>query len=503
MLEQQFAAELFERLTGQVAPDVDGDVWPTWAQWDMRVHEQDGAKPLYETASFFATGRDSRKETSPPNERESLANQKTLDIYLHEGQRRAWDSERRFVFMIAGKQSGKTIFGPVWLLRTIQRLGAGDYLAVSATYDLFKLKLLPALKGLFCDVLKIGRYWAGDRLIEICNPYTGKFAEFSTDAMWARIILRSADSEEGLQSATAKAAWLDEPGLYKATVWKDVRGRLALHRGPALGTTTPYDLGWLKQQIYDRWIAGDSEIDVIQFASKLSPFFSEEEWESLRASMQTWRFLMDYAAEFERPPGAIYPDFSDNLRAEGGHLVERFVIPDDWPRIVAIDPGVINVAKIWAAHDPVRDEYYLYRAEKGGERMTSKEHARYDVDRANTGKERVKVWAIGAKSEVYWRQDYKAAGADGVKEPDTHDVEEGIDRGTLLLKQKRVYVMDDLYELIDEFLRYAREITPEGEVTDKIKDKSTFHLMDAYRYFAVNVVKKKVNRTAKAVSYVG
>ena len=38
--------------------------------------------------------------------------------------------------------------------------------------------------------------------------------------------------------------------------------RLAISQGRILITTTPYDLGWLKQQVFDRWQKGDKTIDV-------------------------------------------------------------------------------------------------------------------------------------------------------------------------------------------------------------------------------------------------
>lgn len=33
-------------------------------------------------------------------------------LHLHVGQGKAWRSQRRFVFVLAGTQSGKTSFGP-------------------------------------------------------------------------------------------------------------------------------------------------------------------------------------------------------------------------------------------------------------------------------------------------------------------------------------------------------------------------------------------------------
>lgn len=471
--ERDVAARLFERMLGKPAPAV-SDAYPAWKRHALQVYENDGSQPLYRADNV----------------------KKTLDIYLHKGQRRVWDSARRFVFMIAGKQSGKTIYGPVWLYQQIMRRGAGDYLAVSATYDLFKLKMLPVIKDFFIKVLKIGKWRAGDRILEIMNPYTGEFdGDAPENEGWARIILRSADSEEGLQSASAKAAWLDEPGLYKGTVWKDVLGRLSLHRGAVLGTTTPYDLGWLKQIIYDPWFTGaDDDIDVIQFSSKLSPFFSDEEYEMLRTKMQDWQFRMDYDAEFGRPPAAIYEDFIDKLRGEGGHKIARKdirLLPHH-PRFVAIDPGTVNPAKIWVAHITEEDIYVVYRAEKGGKRLTSKEHASKDVREARERGERIIWWAIGAKSEKYWREDYTSAGAKGVRAPDVAEVEKGIDRVTHLWKTWRLYVMSDLHELVGEILKYGREVDPvSGDVLPTIKDKSTYHLLDTVRYFAVQVVSKK------------
>lgn len=475
--ERAAAAALYRKLYGEDPPPP--------KQWEIVVEAQDGSQPLYTV---------------------DKAN-KVVRVYLHDGQRRAWESDKRFVFMIAGKQSGKTIFGPLWLFREILRTGKGDYLAISATADLFIAKMMPALKQFFVNDLGIARYWAGDRVLELADLETGAFGALGAsdhEKMWGRIILRTAESEPGMQSFSAKAAWMDEPGLYAPTVWKDVRGRLSLAAGPALGTTTPYDLGWLKQDIYDLWERGDDEIDVISFVSTVNPFFSQAEFDSLRRTMQPWQFAMDYMAQFGRPPAVIYEALSDKLRHEGGHKVGRFALPAEWPRMEAVDPGVVNPGKGWFAHDPVENVYYLYRIEKGGKRRNAKEHAADDVALAKREGERVIWWAVGAKSEKYWREDYEAAGAKPAKEPPTAEVEEGIDRVDQLIREHRLYIFDDLHDWWDEALRYAREIK-NGEATKNIKDKATFHLMDMTRYFAVQVVKARADYQVSVTgkSYIG
>src|SRR5687768_17054021 len=118
-----------------------------------------------------------------------------LSLDLHPGQFEVWDSTRRFIFMLAGTQSGKTSLGPIWLHReayhpTIGR-GSGDYLAVTGSYDLSKLKLLPAMRDYFEDTTGDGRYWSSDRIMELKDPKTGKFTAKTADSpMWGRIILR-------------------------------------------------------------------------------------------------------------------------------------------------------------------------------------------------------------------------------------------------------------------------------------------------------------------------
>ena len=270
-------------------------------------------------------------------------------VRLHTGQTRAWDSTRRLIFMLAGTQGGKTSFLPWWLHREIQQCGPGDYIAVTSSYDLFKLKFLPEMRTVFEHVLGIGRYWAGERIIEIKNFETGQFdAKRADDPMWARIILRSAATKGGLESATAKAAILDEVGQDEFTLddWQAVLRRLSLHQGRVCAGTTIYNMGWLKTEIYDAWADGDPDIDVIQFESTTNPAFPQAEFERAKRTMQDWRFQMFYLGQFARPIGLIYNAFTDDM------LVDPFSIPADWKRVMGIDFGGANTATVLLAEDP-------------------------------------------------------------------------------------------------------------------------------------------------------
>ena len=698
----------------------------------------------------------------------------TLRVNMHAGQSRAWDSDKRFVFVIAGTQGGKTSFGSYWLRREIDRCGPGDYLVVTATYDLFKLKLLPEMRTVFCETLRREgwRYEASDRVIT--NGVT-------------RIILRSANAPGGLESATVKAAWLDEcvapetliateygdlpisqivrermpvrvwsydtrggiwelrsvtrwirlpqrnrfmrlgklrltanhkvwtreagyvrvdafhPALYstcntggkanvtllramwcrvnenrpeaflqpqvrgdmarfaagvqsgagrtaeadipgpgttpgnigasEATVcrpckstlatagrgtdrafarvsgaplaadaprqdlgagrqwsapelasretgassqlgervcggywqrvvasrvqnrysrttdedcyrgwqrsesaqtgmvqaewvelpallesdggeldsglssdgcvynlevernhnyiadgilvsncgqddfrlesWEAVLRRLSLAQGRVLGTTTPYNLGWLKTQVFDRWRAGEPDYDVIQFRSTMNPAFPAAEYERAKRTMPPWKHAMFYDGEFSRPAGLIYEDFDPAV-----HVVKPFPVSELWPVKVGIDFGSVHTALVWIAEQ--NGKFYLFRESLTGG-LSTPEHAQRAKETARL--HRSAQWYGGAPGEDQNRMDWSAAGVP-VRKPFVADVEAGIDRVIALLRERRLFVFETCKGVIDEFGMYSRELDAAGLPTDKIKDKATFHRLDALRYAA-------------------
>lgn len=414
----------------------------------------------------------------------------SLKLNMHEGQIRAWDSKRRFVFVLAGTQSGKTSWGPWWLHREIQQTAdlsgkhpiPNDYIAATASYDLFKLKMLPTLREVFEHILRIGRYWSGDRVIEMRDPGTGKFwANNADDKMWGRIILRSAGSGGGLESLTARGAWLDECGQDEFTLetWEAVLRRLSLYMGRVLATTTPYNLGWIKREIYDKWLVGDRSIAVVNFPSYVNPLFSQEEYERAKASMPRHRFLMFYDGMFARPAGLIYDCFDPDI-----HEKPDFEIPKEWPRYDGIDFGATNTAHVWIAENPAIGCYYVYRESlEGG--MSTPEHVA--AAKLLTAEENVVLILGGAPSETQQRMDWGAEGWP-ILQPYVGDVEGGIERPYRLFKEKRLFVFKSCRGLLDELGTYRRKLDPNGQPTEEIVDKRKFHRLDALRYVCSGLI---------------
>lgn len=397
-----------------------------------------------------------------------------LRVRPHPGQLTAWDSPKRFVFMLAGTQGGKTSFGPLWLYREIRLRGPGDYLAVTSTFPLLKLKMLPEFLRLFGPAgLQLGTWHASDRVFQFHDGQT-------------RVIFGSAHNPESLESATAKAAWLDEVGQddFRLGSWEAILRRLALHQGRVLAGTTIYNLGWLKQQIYDPQRAGHlPDTEIVQFDSLLNPAFPRAEFDRAQAVLPDWKFRMFYRGQFDRPAGMIYSAFVDRYREDGGHKVRPFAIPPDWPRSVGIDFGAVHTALIWLAHDPAANVYYLYRESLDGNK-TSAQHAA-DALTVAAGVN-VRTWFGGAKGETQQRMDWNAAGVP-IHEPPISDVEAGIDRVIGLFKTFRLYIVDSCQGVLDEIGSYSRALDELNQPTEVIKNKATYHRLDALRYVVSGV----------------
>lgn len=395
---------------------------------------------------------------------------KSLKINPHIGQKYVIDSKANIIALIAGSQSGKTSLAPYWLYQEMMRCGNGDYLVVSPTYPLQDKKLLPVYLEFFVTILKIGHYKVAKRILEIDGG-----------GLKGNIFFGSAEKPESLESATALAAHLDEAGQdkFRLSAWEAINRRISRNQGRILITTTPYNFGWLYTEVYKRWKDGDPEIEVIQFDSKDSPGFSRRKYDEMKRKMPKWRFDMFLRGIFARPSGLILSDFNDEI-----HWINPFPIPEKWAWHLAIDPGGIHKAVGWFAEDPNNRKYYLVHSYLDGYK-TTREFADKIIRYPAFNKLKRRVG--GAGSEEQFRIDMRAMGVN-VQEPEISDVEAGLDKLIALIRENRFFVLNthENRAWLDEAGTYSRELDPEtNEPTDKIENKSKYHLIDMTRYFAV------------------
>jgi hypothetical protein len=415
-----------------------------------------------------------------------------LRARLHSGQTRTWNATERIVAMVAGSQGGKTSFGPLWLWREMKRRGPGDYLAVTATVPLSRLKMLPEFLRLFDHALHLGTWHKGDRVFEVTEQ--GGMRLYGT-AEPSRIIFGSAVSPESLESATAKAAWLDEAGQkqFRLESYEAVQRRLALNQGRVLITTTPYNLGWLYTAIYQPWqrqekAAKDDpnterRFKVIQFRSSTNPSFPEIAMEEARISLPAWRYQLFYEGQFTKPEGLIYGAYTDDYYPNG-HLVPYFEPSLDWGYWLGTDFGGANTAFVWITMDPNTGIYYLCNESLSGGK-TTQEHV--DEEILPVLRNHPLYAAVGgAPGETQQRMDYANAGV-AIEAPEIIDVESGIDRTLQLLRSPNFRVMDNALGWRSEAGAYSRVLDVDGTPTEKIDQKAKFHRMDATRYIATKL----------------
>jgi len=385
--------------------------------------------------------------------------------------------------VLAGTQSGKTVYGPWWLLREIMHRGPGDYLFATPTYPLLEVKALPSFRFLFQTILKLGTYKTAP-----VRAFT--FNKNGEDLLrkngWkitepTRIVFGHASSPESLESATYKAAVLDEAGQkqFKVDSKQAIDRRLSIHRGRMLITTTPYHIGWLKLDIYDKAAnrkGSEKDIEVIQFESIMNPTFPVDEYERAQRLLPPWKFNLFYRAMWERPIGQIYSSFDEER-----DVVDPFPIPENWLRFLGMDFGGVNTAGVYFAVDPDYKQMVVYREYHAGDKSAA-EHTK-DLLK---GEAIIPTCFGGAASEKQWRVEFTNSGLP-ISRPPIGDVEVGINRVFAMHVEGRIKVFRNCLKYIDEKLRYSRKLNDMDEPTEDIEDKATFHLMDAERYIIAHL----------------
>lgn len=386
---------------------------------------------------------------------------KKVQIRLHPGQSKTWNSNARFVAMIAGTGGGKTRFGPLWLYREIQKYPKDSFLVISPTYIMFERIILPQTRR-FLDQVTSGEYKSGEKTYYL--PTDGK------------VFFGSADNPLSLEGIHVRAVWLDEAGQMKREVWDVSLRRVGLYQGRVLGTTTPYNLGWLKTEIYDRWKAGDKDYDVVQFPSIMNPVYPKEEFERAKATLPDWKFKMFYLGQFVRPEGLVYQEF-DTAR----HIIDPFQIPASWRKIIGVDFGYNNpTAAIWLAENP---DGIMYAYREYYQRRKLQNESGEEIKRLS-GNDQIEMLVCDPSEpeaiEQYRRLEMPAQGADNA-------VKEGIENVIKMFKAHRLYVFRGLVNLLDEIENYRW-----AQGLEKVKDeplKEYDHALDALRYGVMGILK--------------
>ena len=289
---------------------------------------------------------------------------------------------------------------------------------------------------------------------------------------FGQVYLGSVDNPDSIQGAAVKGAWIDEAGLVRRLAYDVARQRCSMMNGQVLLTTTPYNLGWLKTEVWDK--RDQPGYCVQRWRSIDRPGFPREAYERERQALPSWRFNMMFNALFEHPAGLIYDTFDEAVC-----LIPRFHLPDTWPRFSGHDFGGANPAALFTAQDPGTGFFYHYQEYLPGGGRSTHEHVE-EFKKLTRGMNVLKRVG-GSHQEEEIRQGYRAEGWP-ITEPKLERVEAQIDKVVGLHKLNKIYVFNDLEAYLDEKRSFSRKLDEQQRPTEEIEDKASFHLLSAERY---------------------
>lgn len=445
---------------------------------------------------------------------------------IHEGQRKAWVTARRFIAIFAGWRSGKTEIGPPWLLREMQRMGAGDYAVIGPTYPIIDNKARPALKRFINKSLGLNAYHSSGDIWTLtdfgCRRLFGHVPEIET-----RILFRHGKNADAIEAFDGLAIWTDEPGQMEDELNEAMEARVSISQGRILYTSRPFKFNYYVTKIWNRVMDklhrrrsdAPEDTEVINFSSKANPAFSDEEWESQKAKLPGWKFDLKYRGIPTKPAGVIYECFDREK------CTVKVKIGEDWQRAAGHDFGSRNTAGVWAARHPQwkTDEgepvWILYSTYHQDATRTTEEHilnflyGTQDADADDWEEPDHSTWRVSKKrnredgswkpilpwswggnvtGDDGWRGDYTTNGYT-ILAPPENDVDKGIECVHGWLKTGRLLISAELENIIKDLEEYSYEVDEEGELVlgengkPKIDQKSKWHLMDSLRYLCLGL----------------
>lgn len=387
-----------------------------------------------------------------------LSSSLTLKVRPHYGQKAVLDSTAFCTAAIAGTGGGKTVGGMVWLgIRMVQRPGL-IWVVAEPTNDMVDRILLTPAPGKLTLPEFLGKFDPHQVFLRSKGIIRNRYGT---------VVLASGERPASLQGTQVGGIWLDEAGLMRREAFLTAVQRVGFYEGDLLITTTPYNMGWLKLDVYDAYMDGDPDFNVINFPSTANPTYPKASVERARRTMSAARFKMLYEGVFGRPEGMIYDCWDDETC-----VVDDFEVPESWERFGGIDFGWNHpTAGVFLARD--EDGVYYWVGEHRERETTMGVHA--SMLRARGGGEFPWVGdPAGAQQMAELRR-----GGIAVNGGD-NDVLAGIDTVYSLIASGRLKVFRSCKFGRDELAGYVWEGGKSGFKDKPVKERDD--LMDALRY---------------------
>lgn len=403
----------------------------------------------------------------------------------------------KYTLYCGGIGSGKTMIGCITMLALALQY-PGDYLIGRQFSPELKVTTLKQFLEI-CPKELIDEYRVADGIIRL-KAAAGKFSN---------LIFRQLEEPDKLRSLNLSGFYIDESSQVSEAAFMLLQGRL---RGPGLRkgflTTNPnghdWQYTWFVKQDGFSSEAIKAQFKLIKAPSTENIHLPDGYVSNLLATWSPERVKREIEGSFDAFEGMVYHEFRRDL-----HVIQPFVIPTEWTRIVGIDHGYRNPACwIWGAVD-YDENIYIYREFyerewlieeiiRGNDKINKPgtvklckgekiEQARIDPStRAVRGANGLSDWDV---YKEHLPKDFPLMLANNEKTA-------GIDRVKSYLKvdkttnKPRLFIFNTCHNLIDELSKYRyKELTGSQQGSQNEKEepvKVDDHACDALRYLVMS-----------------
>ena len=376
---------------------------------------------------------------------------KAKKVVFFKEQMRAFRFKTQFGIACAGKQSGKSFLGTYWTGSKIQQFQKGTGLILAPTYKILQSS---TLKKFFDEFPPYKKYYKEQKQEIVINPEL-------------TIFCRSADNPLSFEGITADWIWFDEIGMAARLAWITARARVAMTGGQILGTTTPYNMGWLYTDYYIPWRDGiDKSLSFFEWESIANPKFPKDFFEQEKMRLSKEEFDRMYRGKFTKMTGLVY-DLNQS----------QIITPD--PKIIhgadkiiyGIDWGFKNPAGILVLAHYNFNWYVIDEWKKVGK--TTKEIIQQLSDFINKYRKGL-VYPDPAEPDRILEMEMEGIESSKVSK----NIRAGVSHVQQFIKSNQLFVFNTCSEFIDEINTYHFPSDNSSELPVKNND----HLMDCLRY---------------------
>ncbi|QHT61707.1 PBSX family phage terminase large subunit [Paenibacillus lycopersici] len=266
-----------------------------------------------------------------------------------------WRSKKRYRVLKGGRASKKSRTVALWYIYNIMKHPQANAVVVRNTFNTNKDSTYAVLK------------WAARRL-EVFHLW--KFTESPLEAKYLptgqKILFRGFDDPLKITSITVDVgvlcwAWVEEAFEIEKeeefrTFDESIRGEMpdGLWKQVTLSYNPWIDSHWTKSRFFDNT---DPDADTYTTTYKCNEWLDDADRRLIEDLERTnpARYKVVGLGEYGLPGGTYFEEFSESV-----HVIQPFVIPDDWQRFRVLDYGLDMLAAYWIAVD-MQGFAYVYK----------------------------------------------------------------------------------------------------------------------------------------------